>query len=269
VRRIAFSGVLILGLLCPWPAHAQPLRGSVGARAFTPTAPQVAEGVDLTPSLLSLSLPGAGQHVLGQPRKWAYVALEVAGWAFFIERRRAGGRYRDRYRDFAWENGRIQSGSRVDGDFDYYERLAHWTRSGAFDRDASSPGVQPELDDATFNGSVWSLATRIHGASGVPEADPAYQSALAYYAAQAYGAELLWDWTGAPGTQVEYAGLLDTSDSRFRQATTVLGVVIANHIVSAADAYVSSRSRSAVRLRVIPDPVTGAWSAVATVAYPR
>jgi hypothetical protein len=268
VRRIAFTGVLTVGLLCPWPADAQPLRIPAGVSPFTPTAPQATGGVDLAPPLLSLALPGAGQHVLRQDRKWAYVALEVAGWAFFVERRRAGARYRDRYRDFAWDNGRIQAGARVDGEFDYYERLAHWTRSGAFDRDAASAGVQPELDDATFNGSVWSLATRIFGATGLPETDPAYQSALGYYRQEAYGPDLLWDWSAASGAQAEYAGLLDTSDSRFRQATTVLGVVIANHIVSAADAYVSSRSR--IALRLIPDVINGAgWSAIVSVPYPR
>ena len=48
-------------------------------------------------TLLSLGLPGAGQHVLGQKRKWAYLAAEVLGWALYFERRGAGSEYRDRY----------------------------------------------------------------------------------------------------------------------------------------------------------------------------
>jgi len=50
--------------------------------------------VSLAPTFLSLALPGAGQHVLGQKRKWAYAALEVVGWAVFLERRSAGNDYR-------------------------------------------------------------------------------------------------------------------------------------------------------------------------------
>jgi hypothetical protein len=218
-----------------------------------------------------LVLPGGGQHLLGQNRKWAYAALEAAGWVFFVERRHAGGDYRDRYRDFAWENGRIQSDGRVDGDFEYYERLAHWTRSGEFDRDASSPGLQPEQDETSFNGSVWALATRIFlgGATNVPESDPAYQSALAYYGEEAYATGLLWDWTGMPAAQAHYAALLDESDSRFRQATTILGLVIANHVLSAADAYLSARSRSAaVRLRLEPDLSAGFGTRVVLTLVP-
>jgi hypothetical protein len=229
VTRIALCGTLALGLLCPMSAAGQ---RSPAADLATPF-PQVAGGVSLGPPLFSLVVPGAGQHVLGQDRKWAYLALEIAGWAFFVERRRGGSDYRDRYRDLAWETARIQGAARVDGNFEYYERLAHWTRSGAFDRDASSPGVQPELDDATFNGFVWARARGIFfgGASNVPETDPAYQSALAYYGAEAYAPALLWDWTGAPAAQEEYAQLLETSDSRFRQATTVIWVVIGLVIV--------------------------------------
>jgi hypothetical protein len=237
----------------------------------TETAPQASGEIDLTPPFVSLVLPGGGQHLLGQNRKWAYLALEVAAWAFFVERRIAGSDYRDRYRDFAWETGRIQSSFRIDGDFEYYERLVHWTRSGSFDRDAGSPGIQPELDETTFNGSVWSLATRIHGAAGLPESDPAYESALDYYSRQAYATELLWDWSGAPSAQSEYAELLDTSDSRFRQATTVLGVIIANHVLSATDAYLSARGRAtAPRLRIVPDDAIGSgWSVLLTLPLPR
>jgi hypothetical protein len=205
--------------------------------------------------------------VLGQSRKWAYLGLEIAAWAFFVERRRAGAHYRDRYRDFAWENGRIQTGARVDGDFGYYEKLTQWTRSGAFDRDGATSGVQPELDGGTYNGSVWQLATRIYLVGpNAPETDPAYQSALAYYGARAYGAELLWDWTGAPGAQSEFSSLVDLSDGRFRQATTVLGVVIANHLLASVDAYVSSRSPVPLRVRVVPsDAGMASWGVTLTV----
>jgi hypothetical protein len=215
----------------------------------------------VAPTLLSLTIPGAGQHVLGQDRKWLYLGLEVVGWALWVERRASARDYRDRYRDYAWETGRIQSGSRVDGDFDYYERLTKWSRSGAFDADAGSAGVQPEPDPSTYNGSIWSLAAQMFLPLGSPPAptDPAYQDALLYYQERAYGPTLLWDWTAGPGDQEELSRLIGESDSRFGQATTVLGAVIANHILSAADAYLSARGRTrSARLRVLPASPLGA-----------
>ena len=226
----------------------------------------------LVPPALSAVLPGAGQHVLGQQRKWVYLALEIGGWAFFAERRHAGGEYRDRYRDYAWDNARLQSGGRVDGDFDYYETLTHWGRSGAFDRDAGAVGVQPELDPTAYNGSIWDLAARIFlpGGVGSGETDPGYPSALAYYVERAYGPELLWDWSGAPGAQAEFSRLLDVSDSRYRQATTLLGLVIANHLLSAVDAYRSAGRSPAAQLRLVPGELPGVtWGVQLTLRTPR
>jgi hypothetical protein len=104
------------------------------------------------------------------------------------------------------------------------------------------------------------------------ETTPGYQSALAYYGDSAYGADMLWDWSSMPGEQQEFRDLVDTSDSRFRQATTVLGVVIANHLLSAGDAYISSSrvGPAAARVRILPGAVAGAdWAAVVTVSVPR
>lgn len=229
-------------------------------------------GARLLPPALSAVLPGAGQHVLGQQRKWVYLALEIGGWAFFLERRHAGEEYRDRYRDFAWDNARVQGSSRSDGEFDYYETLTHWARSGAFDRDATTSGVQPELDVTAYNGSVWDLAARLFlsGGVGSSESDPGYPSALAYYTQKAYGPEMLWDWTGVPAAQAEFARLVDVSDSRFRQATTVLGAVIANHLLAAVDAYVSAGGPPAARLRVVPGAFPGVtWGVELSLRPPR
>jgi hypothetical protein len=239
-----------------------------------PATVQESPAGDLRPTFLSLALPGVGQHLLGQDRKWIYGALEVLGWAVFFERRGAGHEYRDRYRDFAWEQGRIQSGARVDGDFDYYETLSKWTSSGAFDTDTGLSGVQPETDPGTYNGSIWALASQIFipGGGPVPDTDPAFQRALAYYAERAYGPDFLWDWTVVPGGRLQVAGLIEESDDRFRQATTALGVVIANHLVSAVDAYLSRRGAgSPGTLSFVPSWDAGGseWSAVFTVRVGR
>ena len=277
MRFVGLAVVLAVGLACPADAVAQwtpAAQTAVGVTTFAQAAGPPRSGATLLPTALSLVVPGAGQHVLGQRRKWAYLALEIAGWAFFVERRGAGSDFRDRYRDFAWENGRVQGSTRVDGDFDYYEALSHWARSGAFDGDLLTAGLQPELDTGTYNGSVWSLAARLFLPSGtsVPPSGPEYQSALAYYGREAYGAEMLWDWSGAPGAQSEFSGLVQASDSRFRQATTVLGVVLANHLLSAGDAFVSSLGRpGSARIRVAASAAEpgSPWDVVLTIRAPR
>ena len=259
----------------PSAAQSPPGAGLDARLLWSPAAlPQDAPSQRVAPTFLSLAVPGVGQHVLGQNRKWVYAAMEVVGWVAFLERRSAGGAYRDRYRDFAWDEGRIQAGARIEGDFDYYETLSKWTTSGAFDADGGLPGVQPEMDPATYNGSIWALASQIFvpGGGAVPETDPAYQSALGYYQQRAYGTEFLWDWSAVPGGREELGGLIEASDARFRQATTALGVVIANHLISAADAYLSGRGRGTpARLSVVPNARPGgpAWSAVLTVPVGR
>ncbi|HUF76239.1 MAG TPA: hypothetical protein VMM35_08160 [Longimicrobiales bacterium] len=266
---VAFALLVVIAAAAPtvvagqW--RASPTRPAEPQTTLSPSPSPI------EPTLLSLALPGAGQHVLRQDRKWLYLALEVAGWALWVERRAAAFDYRDRYRDYAWEGARIQAGARVEADFEYYERLTQWTRSGAFDADPASPGVQPEVDPLTYNGSVWSLASQIHLPPGPlpPETDPAYQSALAYYQDRAYGTALLWDWTAGSGSQQELARLIEESDSRFGHATTVLGAVIANHLLSAVDAYISAQGRSSpARIRVVPDESPGAvagWLVVLSV----
>ena len=114
---------------------------------------QIARKLGVSHTLLSLALPGLGQHQQGKLRKWIFAGLEIAAWSVYFERGAAGGALRDDYRNFAWHDGRLQVGARVDGDFNYYETLSQWDRSGAFDRDADSSGLQPEQDPSTFNGT--------------------------------------------------------------------------------------------------------------------
>lgn len=266
---------LVLGALVPGSVGAQDGQASHWLWSAVRPPPQ-----QITPdpgpgtvALLSLGLPGAGQHVMGQRRKWVYLALEVVGWAFFLERRGAGGDLRNEYRTLAWDRARTQTGPRIDGDFDYYETLTKWARSGAFDEDPSASGLQPEGDPSTFNGSVWALSQQIFlpGGGPVPPDDPSYVNALDYYRERAYGEEFLWDWSGSPGAQQGFSDVISESDDRFRQATTALGLVIANHLVSAADAFLASRGvQPPARIRVTPRTSPGqGWEAAVTVPVPR
>ena len=102
MRRAGLAVVLVVGLASPVESEGQRRPTSTVGRATTlpeVPSPRQSSEAGLAPAALSLVVPGAGQHVLGQRRKWAYLALEVAGWAFFVERRSAGSDYRNRYRE--------------------------------------------------------------------------------------------------------------------------------------------------------------------------
>lgn len=257
-RRL--PGLLVLvGAGVAWPGSA----ASAQEAATGPSDPNAAVVAGR-----SLLLPGWGQRTLGQRRAWGYALVEAALWGLWAERRSAGGDLRDRYRDLAWTEGRLRTGDRVDGDFAYYETLSKWTRSGAFDGDPLASGVQPEEDPATFNGSIWALARDLYLGEGGPASpdDPGYARALDYYMARAYGEALLWDWTGKVDTLEEYRALIHRSDDRYRQATAAIGAVLANHLLSATDAYLSARSRHDVGVRVAPPSPEGrGWTLLVRV----
>ncbi len=269
--------VLLMALSRPGAGQVRP-----GAAQPTTTAHPVAmpSGAPargaLGSGLLSLALPGAGQYRLEQSRTWAYLALEVAAWTVHLEQRARGRQLRNRYHDLAWSAARIHDSPRREGTWDYYELLIHWTRSGAYDENPAAPGTQPESDPSTYNGWVWSLAREIYFPPGqsVSTGDPAYQKALAYYEAKAYGPAFLWDWRSSPGAQEEYAHLIDRSDAGFRRATIALGAVFANHLISAADAYLSGARRGPDRdahLSLEPDVAPGGtrWTARLRIPWPR
>jgi len=265
--RTRTAGPLLLlaaGLLTCAPGASAQLR-TEGSFAAAP-APAAAAG-------RSLVLPGWGQRSLGQRRAWVYLALEAGLWAYWGDRRAAGAEARSGYRDLAWSQARLASGSRQDGDWAYYETLEEWTRSGAFDADAARAGIQPEEDPTTFNGYVWSLARGqfLPGTGAPDENDPRYARALAYYEARAYGAAFLWDWSGKEGELVRYKALIRESDERFQHATNALGAVLANHLLSATDAFLSTRLPGDAGLRVAPGSRAGrrGWTLAMTLRPAR
>lgn len=204
--------------------------------------------VDMTPGpravLASAVVPGSGQLLRGQRRAWLYLAAEALSWYLHVDRRRDGNRLRGAYRDLAWDVARLKDGPRVDESFGYYEHLSRWTSSGAFDTDPSRPGIQPEEDVGTYNGAVWARARALFFGDVPDEVrsdDPAWDEALALYRSEAYGPGYLWDWGGAPDEQTRFANLIRRSDDHLQEATTMLGLIVANHVLSAADAFVSHR----------------------------
>jgi len=211
--------------------------------------------------LYSVLVPGATQWEMGQRRWIAYLALEGAAWFAFSRARSSGFDMRDRYETLAWDVARTFGGDRIDGDFPYYEDLTHFEASGAFDVDSATPGVQPQTDPATFNGKTWTLAMQIFFGpeTGPLPGDPVFDDALAYYEAEGYDERFEWDWTGRDADWDEYQTVIESSDEDFRRASQIMGVVIANHLLSGVDGFISARiqgatgDRSNARIRVARD----------------
>lgn len=196
--------------------------------------------------LLSAVVPGAGQWYLDKGRWPAYVAVEIWAWMQLFDWRREGHKLQDQYKDLAWLVARrVSSGRRTEAGWDYYEALTKFQTSGAYDADPLRGGVQPEEDPGTFNGSVWALAREIYLPEDpeipVGEGSEAYQAALEYYLSRAYAASLAWDWRGSTLQQEEYTELIRKADEALRSSTGMIGVILANHLLSAVDALVSGR----------------------------
>lgn len=253
--------VLLLGAAFLFPAMlaAQPTRYGP-ARSWTSAdgvgnPPRAAESIELStrsPGVVttaSLLLPGTGQLLLGKMRWPAYAALEAIGWFVHLERRREGRRLRNEYRELAWLSARAGAAEpRLDGDWEYYESLEQWPTSGRWDADTERAGLQPESDPRTFNGAVWALARDLYLPEEGGRDAEAHTRALEFYRERAYPPELSWDWTADEASLRQYRELIDRSDTALRTATVVLGAVVANHLFSAADAFVAARLSSAFSL---------------------
>jgi hypothetical protein len=208
-------------------------------------APQ--SDVRLEPGLAmaaSVVVPGAGQFLLGNDRWVPYVALEIWGWISIFERRaRARSLARD-YRDLAWYVARrVSVGERRDTIFEYYEEMTHYAASGTWDSDPEAAGVQPELDGRTFNGDLWDLSRSLFFPGGFnyqPGSAP-YEQALAYYLRNAMPPTFTWAWGDSFLEQQSFRELIRRSDEAYRSSTQFLGLLLANHVVSAVDALVIGR----------------------------
>jgi hypothetical protein len=215
------------------------------------------------PVAASAVLPGTGQFLQHRRRWMIFAGVEVAALVVHFDARADGYRLRDGYRDLAWSTARGSPEPRVDGDFDYYERMSHWLRSGRFDMDPRTPVLEPERRPDTYNGAQWKLAADIF-LGGDVEADPdapGYGEALDYYRRRAYPDTLTWDWSSASAELERFQGLIHDSDERFRRASLALVVVAANHVLSAVDAYVTARlgrpSPVSLGVSLVPDGWSG------------
>lgn len=246
MRRLALLLVLSFCTVGTVAAQTRP-----DDRFERPSRSGVADGgavADEAAVLASLVLPGAGQKLQGNLRWALYLGFETWSWIRYVDHRGDGASLEQRYRDLAWHVARGGAPEpRRDGDFDYYESMAQFESSGRFDVDPAAAGIQPETDPSTFNGAAWSLAGQIFFPAGVdPDpASPEYAAALAFYKEQAIPSAFAWSWTGAAGERSRFRALIRDSDAAFRDATVQLGLILANHLVSAVDALITGRSHRA------------------------
>jgi hypothetical protein len=227
------------------PASAATGGGAHGAPHLAPHDSGTTPRPPWWTPLASAVVPGSGQAVVRQTRAAGYLALEVYTWLQYREARNDARRARSEYRRIAREEARKPCvGSCPDGDWDYYELLEkpYLVSSGRFD---AVPGgaVDPETADSTYNGSIWGLARELYfgGRTAVAPTDPAYQRALEYYRARAYGPEFAWSWRNAQGQQGVYRQSVAQWNRANRSATTALSVALANRVFSLVDAYVTVR----------------------------
>lgn len=194
----------------------------------------------------SALLPGSGQAILAANRALPYLAIESFAWTSYVRHSVEYRRDRDGYRDLASRVARAAySTVRPNGNFEYYERMTHYPEAGRYDLVAGG-GIEPETDSTTYNGAVWLLARRTYWAdpSVPPDTTSAeWRGAVAFYRARAYDQLYRWSWTHAPLEYSAFIDLIRESNDANRRALQDLGVIIANHVLSTIDAYITVRLR--------------------------
>ncbi len=192
----------------------------------------------------SLILPGAGQVLLRQDRFVAYFAVEAWAMLEFVNQRTEARRQQNRYRALARDVARTLYGPPFPmGTWAYYESMEHFLESGVFDR---LPGgeVDPDINTDTYNGAMWLLARTTYWNDpdlAPSEGSAEYRRALNFYLDRAVRPEYRWSWRGAQLEQDLYIRTIRRSNTSFRGARAALGMVLANHLLSAVDAFVTLR----------------------------
>jgi hypothetical protein len=192
----------------------------------------------------SLVLPGTGQLLAGSEHGALYIVAEIFLLARFVSLEHDAHQQAGRYRDLAFNVARGAFAPQTrDTVWGYYEAMGEYVESGPFN-DSTGSTVVPPTDARTFNGHIWQLARETFFAN--PDSAPdrnstAYQAALGLYRRRAVGPDFRWSWRGAAIEQDLYRQTIQSSDEAFRQARQQLGLLLANHLLSAVDALVSNR----------------------------
>ena len=224
------------------------LLGATTAQAQEPPATP-ARDTSVPPSvfvrpLASLLVPGSGQLLAGEDRGAMYLAAEVYLLSRYLQLDHQAMSDQRRYQNLAYDVARRQfTPTRRDTVFEYYEQMERFSESGSYDTDPG-PGFEPERNPGTYNGSVWLLARRTYWED--PNVAPAptsieYWNAVQFYQTRAVGPNFLWSWTNHSLEHAVFRDYIKRSDTAFRRAQNQVGLLLANHVVSAVDALISAR----------------------------
>jgi hypothetical protein len=223
------------------PAQEPP--GSSGDRSGQSLLTDPGKALWVRP-LASLLVPGTGQLLGGHPRGAVYLVAEALLITRALTLNSEGRRDQERYRDFATVVARAPYEPVLqDTVFEYYEQMGRWVESGPFDTDPG-PALVPPVDERTYNGQIWQLARTTFfpdPTQDPPPDSPEYQRALAFYASRAIGPNFRWSWRNSGLEQDLYRQTISASDEAFRAATTTLGILLVNHLLSAVDAFITER----------------------------
>jgi hypothetical protein len=243
--RMGATGVLCALLLALSPPVA---RGQQAADPSLPASGSVRpelRGQDELVSpvfLASAIVPGAAQYLMGNDRWVPYVAVELWAVTSYVQQRRLARSIERRYREVAWQVPRRADRPefRRDTVFEYYEAMAYYRASGGW-----MPDGLPERQQGTFNGDLWRLAQALYIPAGqaASPGSPAFQAAVEYYLARAIPPGYGWAWGASDLERQVFADLIVESDAAFRSATRYAGLILANHLTSAVDAFITARLR--------------------------
>ena len=225
----------------------------VSALTVAAAARGAAQRVDTTPllsapkafrPLASLLIPGAGQLMGGQDRGAVYLATEIYLVSRFIQLDREASRDARQFQALAFDIARrAYNPTNRDTVFEYYEQMERFAESGRYNADPGT-GFTPENDTDTYNGSVWLLARRTFWADPDVPPDPTsleYWRAVDFYQTRAVGPGYQWSWRDHSLEHEVFKETIRRSDDGFRRAQNQVGLLLANHVVSAVDALISSR----------------------------
>lgn len=231
-------------------SSCRPEIGDTRCSAPTPLPPQAPAGSSAWAIAASAVIPGSGQAILGSDRALAYVAVEAFAWTSYVRHSLEYRRNRDGYRGLAASVARAPFTTvRPNGDFAYYEHMTHYREAGRYEVVAGGE-IDPETDSTTFNGAVWLLARRTYWSNPAVAPDTQsveWQRAVAFYRSRAYDQLYRWSWTHAPQEYSAFIALIGESNDANRRAMLDLGVIIANHVLSTVDAYITIRLRRDAR----------------------
>jgi len=202
--------------------------------------------------IASLIVPGTGQLMAGRERAAVFMAAELYLVARVLQLNKEAHRESERFRDLAFEVARRSfAAERRDTVFEYYETMERFDESGAYDLDGG-PGFAPESNSDTYNGSMWLLARRTYWEDPDVPPNPTsteFQRALQFYQSRAVGPNYRWSWHGASLEHEVFRQSIRRSDSAFRRTQSQLGLLLANHVLSAVDALIASRLAAALGRR--------------------